>query len=86
VTGLVKGAAYHVRVSAYNGVSLSYGKTQPSTPPVVYPSGTPEGPSRVEVAAASPSALTVSWVPPTDPSGVEVLKYRVVSNLRPSIS
>lgn len=80
VSGLVKGAAYHVRVSAYNGVALSYGKTRPSTPPVVYPGDIPAAPSRVEVEAASSSSLTISWAPPNDVMGVDVLTYKVVRN------
>lgn len=77
--GLTKGVAYHVRVSAYNGVALSYGKTVPSTPPIVRPGETPEPPSRVEVEAASPSSLTISWSPPNDAMGAEITGYQVVS-------
>lgn len=79
VTGLAKGAAYHVRVSAYNGVALSYGKTEPSTLPVVNPGGAPEPPSRVEVEAFSPSSLAISWSPPNDAMGGDVTAYQVVS-------
>lgn len=76
----MKGAAYHVRVSAYNGVALSYGKTRPSTPPVVYPGDIPAAPSRVEVEEASPTSLAISWAPPNDVMGVDVLAYKVVCN------
>lgn len=76
--GLTKGAAYHVRVSAYNGVALSYGKTMPSTPPVIRPGETPEPPSRIEVDAASPSSLAISWSPPNDAMGAEIISYQVV--------
>lgn len=79
VKDLVKGASYHIRVSAYNGVALSYGSTRPSTPPVIHPSDAPEPPSRVDVEAASPNSLLVTWSPPTDPMGVDIGSYRVVS-------
>lgn len=79
ISGLVKGAAYHVRVSTYNGVSLSYGKTRPSTPPVSYPGDVPEPPSRLEVEAFSPTSLAISWSPPNDNMGLGVLSYHVVS-------
>ena len=78
VSGLVKGAAYHVRVSSYNGVSLSYGKTVPSTPAVIHPADMPEPPSRVEVEAASPTSLAISWSPPNDAMGLDVVGYQVV--------
>lgn len=68
-----------MRVSAYNGVALSYGKTMPSNTPLVHPGGAPEPPSRVEVEAASPTALTISWSPPNDAMGVDVWGYQVVS-------
>lgn len=77
--GLAKGAAYHVRVSAYNGVALSYGKTVPSSPPITRPGETPESPSRVEVEAASPSSLAIVWSPPNDAMGAEITAYQVVS-------
>lgn len=78
VRGLTKGASYHVRVSAYNGVSLSYGSTRPSTPPISHPGDAPEPPPRIDVEAASPSSLSVTWSPPTDPMGAQVSRYRVV--------
>lgn len=79
VEGLAKGATYHVRVSAYNGVALSYGKTAPSTPPAVRPGETPEPPSRIEVEASSLSSLAISWSPPNDVMGTEIIGYQVVS-------
>lgn len=79
VPGLAKGAAYHVRVSAYNGVALSYGRTAPSNVPVVRPGEAPEPPSRVEVEAFSPSSLAISWSPPNDAMGSDVTSYQVVS-------
>lgn len=75
----MKGATYHVRVSAYNGVALSYGKTVPSTVPVVRPGEAPEPPSRIEVEAFSPSSLAISWSPPNDAMGADVIGYQVVS-------
>jgi Fibronectin type III domain len=77
LTGLVTGANYHVRVSAYNGVNLAYGATRASTPAAVAPSGLTAAPAAVEVAAASGTALRVSWSPPVDSGGAPVLKYRV---------
>lgn len=77
--GLAKGVAYHVRVSAYNGVALSYGKTAPSIVPVVRPGEAPEPPSRVEVEAFSLSSLAISWAPPNDAMGADVASYQVVS-------
>jgi hypothetical protein len=77
LTGLVTGANYHVRVSAYNGVNLAYGATRASTPAAVAPSGLTAAPAAVEVAAASGTALCVSWTPPVDSGGAPVLKYRV---------
>lgn len=68
-----------MRVSAYNGVALSYGKTAPSTPPIVRPGEAPEPPSRVEVEASSPTSLVISWSPPTDAMGMGVTRYHVVS-------
>lgn len=78
----MKGAAYHVRVSSYNGVALSYGKTVPSTPPIIHPADIPEPPSRLEVEAASPTSLAISWSPPNDAMGLEVVGYQVVRKRR----
>lgn len=69
-----------MRVSAYNGVALAYGKTASSTPPVIRPGGAPEPPSRIEVNPASPSSLAISWSPPNDVMGAEVTSYQVVSD------
>lgn len=80
-----KGAAYHVRVSAYNGVALSYGKTVPSTPPIVRPGETPEPPSRIDVEASSPSSLAISWSPPNDAMGAGIIGYHVVSEQNKTI-
>ena len=74
----MKGAAYHVRVSSYNGVALSYGKTVPSTPPVIHPADIPEPPSRLEVEPASPTSLAISWSPPNDAMGLDIVGYQVV--------
>lgn len=82
LSGLVKGASYHVRVSAYNGVALSYGKARSSTPPVVHPGDAPESPPRVEVEAASPTSLGISWSSPNDAMGREVTGYQVVRESR----
>lgn len=79
VSGLTKGAAYHVRVSAFNGVALSYGNSMYSTPPLVYPSAGPEPPSRLEVEAFSPSSLAISWSRPNSDMGMDVVGYQVVS-------
>lgn len=84
VEGLAKGVAYHVRVSAYNGVALSYGKTVPAGPPIVRPGETPEPPSRIEVEAASPSSLAISWSPPNDAMGADIIAYQVVSEKKRS--
>lgn len=82
LSGLMKGASYHVRVSAYNGVALSYGKARSSTPPVVHPGDAPEPLPRVEVEAASPTSLSISWSPPNDVMGGEVMSYQVVRESR----
>ncbi len=71
-------------MSAYNGVALAYGRTAPSTPPVIRPGGAPEPPSRIEVNPASPSSLAISWSPPNDVMGAKVTSYQVVSKSRPS--
>jgi len=44
IANLIKGAAYHVRVSAWNGVGDSYGKTMYSTPAIASPARKPEAP------------------------------------------
>lgn len=78
----MKGASYHVRVSAYNGVALSYGSARPSSPPLVHPGDAPEPPAKVEVEAASPTSLAISWSPPNDIMGGVVAGYRVVRGIR----
>lgn len=44
IPNLIKGAAYHVRVSAWNGVGDAYGKTMYSTPALASPARKPEPP------------------------------------------
>jgi len=44
IHGLLKGANYHVRVSAWNGVGDTFGKTQYCTPAVIAPAGSPLAP------------------------------------------
>jgi len=44
IPNLKRGAYYHVRVSAWNGVGHSYGKTMYSTPAIEAPSGVPLAP------------------------------------------
>jgi hypothetical protein len=44
IPGLTKGTAYHVRVSAWNGVGEAYGKTMYSTPALASPASSPEPP------------------------------------------
>jgi hypothetical protein len=44
IPNLIKGAAYHVRISAWNGVGDAYGKTMYSTPAIASPARKPEPP------------------------------------------
>jgi hypothetical protein len=44
IPDLIKGAAYHVRVSAWNGVGDAYGKTMYCTPATATPARKPEAP------------------------------------------
>ena len=41
------------------------------------PSGPPHPPAAVSVSAASGSALAISWKPPLDDGGVDLLAYKV---------
>ena len=77
VTGLLRGANYHVRVSAWNGVGNTYGLTQYSSPAVHVPATEPDSPSEVKVVAASGTQLNVSWAPPLSDNGLPVTKYKI---------
>ncbi len=41
------------------------------------PSAPPQPPAKVEIAAASDSSLAISWTPPLDNGGTELLAYKV---------
>ena len=77
IPDLIRGASYHVRVSAWNGVGNTYGKTMYSTPALQYPSAEPEAPGTVSVAATSGAQLNVSWSPPLNNNGRTVTKYKI---------
>jgi hypothetical protein len=74
---LESGEAYHVRVSAFNGIGNSYGKARYSTPAVTVPSQPPQAPTRVSAAASSDQSIKITWAPPLDDGGVAVSSYNV---------
>jgi len=77
VPSLVRGASYHVRVSAYNGVQGACGPAQFCTPATVTVLPQPQAPKEVDVQAASSSSLRVTWQPPANVLVGEVRRYRV---------
>jgi len=77
IDGLLTGEHYHVRVSAWNGVGFSYGKTMYSTPALVAPSAVPSAPVSVDVVPISGTELKVTWIVPQHDSGSSITKYRV---------
>ena len=69
VTGLINGDTYEVQVIAANGLTSTF-----STSTV--PFGPPSGPRNVTVSGGAGSGkLTVSWTPPTNSGGTNILKY-----------
>ncbi|CAM9321423.1 unnamed protein product, partial [Phaeothamnion confervicola] len=86
VTGLVKGASYAVRVSAWNGVAQSYGAPRQALPALTTVATATLPPAAVVAAAASDHILQVSWQPPVDDGGSFVLKYKVEWDAAPGLS
>jgi len=77
IGGLIRGASYHVRVSAWNGVNGGFGGAQYSTPASATVVPSPSAPSAVEVLVSGSTSLDVSFLPPHNLLAREVAKYRV---------
>ncbi len=77
LTGLTPGAAYVVKVSAFNGVGDVYGPTAFSVPALAYPVRAPSAPSIVSTEVLSPSAVAVTWEAPAALGGADLLSYVV---------
>jgi hypothetical protein len=86
IPDLIRGEAYHVRVSAWNGVGYSYGLTQFSTPAVQYPAAAPDSPAYVLALPASSNKLNVSFAPPLSDNGLPITKYKVEWDGAPGVS
>jgi len=71
LAGLLVGSAplcTHAQ-SGYSVMTPALGFTVPSAPP--------QPPADVSVAASSDTALAVSWTPPLDDGGTDLLAYKV---------
>ena len=77
ITGLAPGEAYHVRVSAWNGVGNAYGATQYCTPAFVAPSQQPDAPQTSKSEVVSDTEIDVSWTVPLRDGSAAVHAYRV---------
>ncbi|KAJ0394096.1 hypothetical protein P43SY_010109 [Pythium insidiosum] len=75
IPGLTVGAAYHVRVSAWNGVGNVFGSSRFSTPALVVAQTRPDGPKDLRVAAVSDTAVLATWTPPLNAGGVAVSRF-----------
>ncbi|GLE11582.1 hypothetical protein PINS_up024079, partial [Pythium insidiosum] len=73
--GLTVGAAYHVRVSAWNGVGNVFGSSKYSTPARVIAQTRPDGPKDLRVSAVSDTALLATWTPPLNAGGAQVARF-----------
>ena len=77
ITGLIKGEAYHIRVSAWNGVGNAYGETQYSTPAFSSPSRAPDAPQTSKTDVVSDSEIQMSWTAPLRDGSSPVTGYKV---------
>ncbi|GLE03450.1 hypothetical protein PINS_up012352 [Pythium insidiosum] len=75
IAGLTVGAAYHVRVSAWNGVGNVFGSSKYSTPARVIAQTRPDGPKDLRVSAVSDTALLATWTPPLNAGGAQVARF-----------
>jgi len=75
ITGLTQGVFVFVRVSALN--RQGFGPPALSTPSSLNPYTTSSGPTSVKVFATSDTMLTVSWGPPVNNGGDEIISYRI---------
>jgi hypothetical protein len=76
-SALVKGAAYSVAVSAWNGVFSDFGVDLVAQPPALVLAPTPAPIPGLHVERGGNASLQVSWLPPTNLPNVAILGYKV---------
>jgi copper chaperone CopZ len=75
--GLVRGMAYTVRVSAWNGAGDSYGRAQYSKPAILTPMDKPDPPSFVEMSSIDNSTIQINWNAALNKGGShKITKYK----------
>jgi len=77
IPNLISGAFYHVRVSAWNSVGNSAGKSMYSTPAIAAPAAIPGVPVSIECVPVSGTQLKASWVAPLNNGSMPITKYKV---------
>lgn len=86
ITGLLPGVAYHVRVSAWNGVGDVYGETRYSTPAVQYVQTAPDPPRDVAVVPISSESLLATWSSPMNAGGSAITQYMIESSKQQGVT
>jgi hypothetical protein len=77
IRGLAEGLAYHVRVSAFNGVNSAYGKSRGSFPAVVTTASYPSAVTDINGNSLNDTSLRVSWRMPTNDGGRSIESYAI---------
>lgn len=85
LSNLYPGEPYHVTVSLWNGVRSEFGRPMYSNPSSFIPAATPNPPRSVTIAPISGSAVNISWAPPVDFSGSDIVAYHVEWDSMPAI-
>jgi hypothetical protein len=86
VSGLFQGLSYHMRAYPWNGVGNLYGLSLGCTPAVVVPSAAPELVSEVILQPSSDSSIDVSWAPPAENGGTQIVSYMVDVVVAPDVT
>ena len=83
ITNVSQGFDYHVRVSAWNSAGNSFGKTMGSYPALTKPLSNPSIISNVDFTILSDDTIQVSWIPPIETGGSNIVKYRIEYDYAP---